>query len=219
MYIANNKVTEFKDKVMNCLYDKNYKSNGLNTALVSLNYETEIIDFLEIKDFDLIEKQIDVMIGTNNFQNLEYFIPLIGCKYKNICFYTSELINKLFVSNFKNEFIECIAKKYLIFKKVFEVQSFENFIFYFYDFFEEKEILLKSIELNDNKKIFEILKKFIKCNKDVKIYFNKRQISILKNQTENNFFNIDSEDFSIQPCFKYLFTKKYYKAFMDCLEI
>ncbi|KAM0688044.1 hypothetical protein COBT_000704 [Conglomerata obtusa] len=215
-YIAKNKLIEFKDLVLKCLYDTNYNSKGLYPAIKNIISIDELNTFLNIKDIFFLEKQLDVMIGTGHYHNLKYFISLIGSKYNNICYKTSLLLTQLVDTNYENEDILCLNNQFIKFKKQIRVESLSNFVFYFFDFFENQIEILDCINENDIEMLSQLLITYIEPHKVFNL--TNRRIHILNTPKKQNQVDFESNVYE-EKNFDYLFTKNYYKAFMDCLEI
>ncbi|TBU12550.1 hypothetical protein CWI38_0713p0020 [Hamiltosporidium tvaerminnensis] len=222
-YIFNTNLLEnFKKQIIKFLYDPVEEFNGLPLVLQHKYFEKEIDNFLSLNDITIYSKQVFISIKMGVFHNLDLFIYHFGNENNILAFKTYELfyfyIKKATTDTFQNFSIK--DNKYICFTKPIKVSSIENFVFHFFDFIEENEILQKFYIQNDYESIKQILKKYLILDKEFKLE-QRMNKCFYKKKEFYNYENINDINHNIESDldYDYLFDRNTYKQKMDCIEL
>lgn len=225
-YLLKNYSTLYKQIIIKDLYDSAFFSENLY-YVCNKYLQHDLLTFLKIKNVRIIKKQVDIMILCNNVQDLEYYIGYVGYSDRSICFVVYELIvhvvNKR-VDRVLWDFIKVDGACVKFLKKI-SVECLDNFIFYFIDFMEERELIEKLYYAKDKCGLLDILSRYVESDSDIKFSYKKlfvKEIVIGQEEIEDKKEEDekDEEKKSYEECnFDYLFGNKHYKVQTDCVEI
>lgn len=210
-YLSNNYDSCYENIILNNLFDYNFLSNQLY-SLCKLFLQGSITKLLDLKDPNFIKKQVDLMISLRFFINLEYFISFIGSNDRSICFSIFEMIMCIVKNNSKCNFLK-IKNSCVTFCKPINVESIDNFIFYFIDFFENKNELIEFYYQKKTDNLEYILNDYVQSRS--KINYNYKKLFLSEEIYDEN----DGIRMHENINFDYLFRGDHYKIQSDCIEI
>ncbi|RVD90718.1 hypothetical protein TUBRATIS_28450 [Tubulinosema ratisbonensis] len=186
-----------KERIVKLLY-QSYWLKNLYLILKNDEFKEEIENFID-SDTQINDK-LKLMTNINYFTNIDHFLKYLGDKNKYTCFLAYELIY-LYKEKGNN----------LVIKEL-QVDDLINFLYFSFDFLEEKEEILCCVKENNLCRLKSILKKYLKCVKDLKIDKRVEGLKVFNKLDSGSELEVEEENFD------YLFDSSSYKDMCDCIE-
>lgn len=186
----------YKNNIINLLYKPCWLKN-LYLILKNKEFEENIEIFLDSKAN--INDKLKLMININYFRRIDEYLVYLGSKESFTCFLAYELI---YLYKRNNDLL----------LKNLTVDDPNNFLYYSFDFLDEKEDILFYITKNNLSKLKEILKKYLADVDDLEI---TDKIKKLKPYKE---ILCESESCYEEEDFIFLFDGSSVKDMCDCIE-
>ncbi|KAG5858694.1 hypothetical protein KMI_12g18570 [Encephalitozoon hellem] len=222
----------FDSALLKLLRNPHYECKNFFSLMKSK--KSWVIEFLSLRERRFARKQMMLMIHTEIFHNMDYFVTFFGHKDRSLSFLAFETF-KLFVEGFVRRERENASERqeapvllhredmfsvwwdygraWISLEMRLEVESPTNFLIHFTDFILEKEKLLELISVGDKSGVESILRKYIDLREPLSIP-NFRWASEVPQGSEPL-----RGEWVEEICFEYLFDGKTYKEITDCIEI
>jgi hypothetical protein len=216
--ITNEKLSD--KRLIRLLYDENYEDPYFFSYI---SHRRDLLrTFLDKKYDTLLRKQLLVILNTEFYYNMDYFITFIGSKNRHVGFLVYEILTRMVneEKNFNHSTFKIMkneSETYIELYKKVSVDSIDNFLIYFMCFMKEKSLIMEYIREIKLKEIENILReRYISCNDKLTKLQN---LHLYSTDLRNNDKVLDLVFEPIEPDFDFLFKGENYKSISDCIEL
>lgn len=194
-----------RDVVVTYLYDPQWVSHELFNLVSRPAYIPDLEAFFEVDDVQSLGKQLKLAIHNRRFCNISKYIVHLGSKDIYVCFLVYELL--LLCTQSNGRCIELTSRV--------DVESTNNFLFYFLDFMDERERVVECVAKNRIDEIKGLLSKYVEKVDDFRIDRRIRDLRI----SARKIVAPPEELRCVPENFDYLFGGACYKDACDCIEM
>lgn len=228
-YLLKFEIKEFDHKIK-----KKLDKGKLRIDKNVLNYikcNVEIAkDFMFNQDNENVFIQLDLIIESQVFYNISYFVQFLGSESRFLCFKAYEALNKFFEcieTNEKDlntsydshaysqvlEFIGSESLSLALKENSLKIFNLQNFIIFAHSFLKERDEIIKMVKESDMNGLLNIVSHYF--SNVERRYLDIKESDLCKRSKTNIPVLIRHED---NESFAYLFRKKYRKDICDCYE-